>query len=79
MAPAFPKSGSPSPNRPRGASHPVAITCLQWDSDGALNDHDHQLLLQILAASDPFGGILLPGDQRHGRWWHDAATQAWHQ
>jgi hypothetical protein len=36
MALAFPEDVSPSSQRLGEASHPVPITCLQWDCDGAL-------------------------------------------
>ena len=62
MAPAFSEGVSPSNKRPREANHPVAITCLQWDCDGALMDQDFEWLLHNLAAVDPSGVILVPWD-----------------
>ena len=40
----------------------MAITCLQWDCDGALMDQDFEWLLHNLAAVDPSGVILVPWD-----------------
>jgi hypothetical protein len=60
MAPAFPEGVSPSSQRLGEASHPIPITCLQWDCDGALMDQDGEWLLRNLAAVYPFGVILVP-------------------
>lgn len=59
MASALSRPGSPwQPHRETHQS--VAITCLQWDCDGALNDEDREWMLQKLAAQDPLGIVLLP-------------------
>jgi hypothetical protein len=60
MAPAFPEDVSPSNKRLKETNHLVAITCLQWDCDGALNDWDREWMLRNLAAVDPCGVILVP-------------------
>jgi hypothetical protein len=64
MAPAFPDRGRPASKHPREPNHPVAITCLQWDSDGALEEQDRMGILSNLAATDPFGVILIPWQRR---------------
>lgn len=50
MASAFPKPGSRSKQQIREAQYPLAITCLQWDGDGALHDDDRDWMLQKLAS-----------------------------
>lgn len=48
------------------APQAIAITCLQWDSDGTLNQQDREWMLLELAAKDPLGVILIPwNDQKH--------------
>lgn len=59
MAPAFLESVRLIHRHPREAHLPVTITCLQWDSDGALKDQDRERILQNFAAIDPYGGILM--------------------
>jgi hypothetical protein len=44
----------------RETSPAIGITCLHWDSDGALNQQDREWMLQELAAKDPLGVILIP-------------------
>lgn len=59
MASAVPRPSSPGQSL-REIHHPVPITCLQWDCDGALNDEDRDWMLQTLAAQDPLGVVLIP-------------------
>ncbi len=64
MAPVFPEGFRSSSKGLGEPSHPVVITCLQWDCDGALNDWDRQWMLQKLAAAESRGlveGSLSPG------------------
>jgi hypothetical protein len=60
MTPAFPNPLPRGSSPHRAASHPVSITCLQWDCDGALNDPSREWLLQNLAAHDRFAVELMP-------------------
>jgi hypothetical protein len=59
----FPRPGRSGQQQPRKAHHPVAITCLQWDCDGALDDEDREWMLQTLAAQDPLGVVLIPWER----------------
>jgi len=53
-------TGRPINSRLRKAPHSIGITCLQWDSDGALHQQDREWMLLELAAKDPLGVILIP-------------------
>jgi hypothetical protein len=44
----------------RNAPDSIIISCLQWDSDGALNQQDRDWVLRELDAKDPLGVILIP-------------------
>jgi hypothetical protein len=64
MAPVFPEGFRSSSKGIGEPIHPVVITCLQWDCDGALNDWDRQWMLQKLTAAESRGlveGSLSPG------------------
>ena len=52
MASAFPAPGIWGKPPIKVSRNPVALTCLQWDRDGALKEEDRQSLLGILASND---------------------------
>lgn len=45
---------------------PIPITQLEWDSDGALAEHDRQWILWRLIATDPFGAALARSRSQSG-------------
>lgn len=50
----------------RKGCHPVVLTCLQWDGDGALQDEDRESMLESLASGDALGTAL-----SRSFWLHD--------
>lgn len=52
MASAYPAPGIWGKPPIKVSRHPVALTCLQWDGDGALKEEDRQSLLESLASND---------------------------
>jgi hypothetical protein len=48
------------------ARHPVTITCLQWDCDGALNDEEREWMLQKLSSQESVSALVTPWLHRHG-------------
>jgi hypothetical protein len=64
MTSAFPRPSSPG-QQPKEVHHPMAISCLQWDCDGALNDQDREWMLQALAAQDAASLARISRKQSH--------------
>lgn len=65
MASAVPKPGSPIKQQLRETRHPLAITCLQWDGDGALHEDDQDWMLQKLASQDRLSIVRVAWEQRN--------------
>lgn len=66
MTSGFPTPG-PASQQPIQEIHlPVAVTCLQWDCDGALNDEDREWMLQKLSSQQSIGAVFAPWLRRHG-------------